>query len=165
MEPKSAPGAPWEGENSLGNSPGGPPEVHHDFFSAPEASGSDLGALRGGKIRISCCGPCFFRLREAPGSDFGAILARFWARCSKVFEAILRFMLRCVGGCSRCSSCWLASTFSVSSWRCGAHFAQGFSGIEPETRGENRRKTAGKLQETLPPQTAEAAARSADARL
>ena len=90
MEPKSASGAPWEGENSLGNSPGGPPEVHHDFFSAPEASGSDLGALRGGKIRISCCGPCFFRLREAPGSDFGAILARFWARFSKVFEAILR---------------------------------------------------------------------------
>ena len=75
MEPKSAPGLSWEGEISLGKPPGGPPEDHNDFFSAPEASGSDLGALREGKIRISCCGPCFFRLREAPGSDFGAILA------------------------------------------------------------------------------------------
>ena len=62
MEPKSASGAPWEGEISLGNSPGAPPEVHHEFFSAPEASGSDLGAPREGKIRIPCCGPC---LREA----------------------------------------------------------------------------------------------------
>ena len=46
MEPKSASGAPWEGEISLGNSPGAPPEVHHEFFSAPEASGSDSGAPR-----------------------------------------------------------------------------------------------------------------------
>ena len=90
MEAKSPSGPPWEGEISLGNSPGAPPELHHEFFSAPEASGSDLGALREGKIRISCCGPCFFGLREPPGSDFGAILARFWARFSKVFEAILR---------------------------------------------------------------------------
>ena len=89
MEPKSASGAPWEGEISLGNSPGAPPEVHHEFFSAPEASGSDLGALREGKIRISCCGPCFFRLREAPGIDFGAILARLWFDFGAVFEAIL----------------------------------------------------------------------------
>ena len=57
-----------------------------NFFSAPEASGSDLGALREGKKRISCCAPCFFRLREAPGSDFGAILARFW----NVFGAFLK---------------------------------------------------------------------------
>ena len=32
MEPKSASGAPWEGEISLGKSPGGPPELHHEFF-------------------------------------------------------------------------------------------------------------------------------------
>ena len=32
MEPKSASGAPWEGENSLGNFPGGSPEVHHEIF-------------------------------------------------------------------------------------------------------------------------------------
>ena len=89
MEPKSASGAPWEGEISLGNSPGGPPEVHHEFFSAPEASGSDLGAPREGKIRISCCAPCFFRLREAPGSDFGAILARCWLDFGAFFGAIL----------------------------------------------------------------------------
>ena len=77
MEPKSASGAFWEGEISLGNSPGGPPEVHHEFFSAPEASGSDLGAPREGKKRISCCGLWLFRSREAPGSDFGAILESF----------------------------------------------------------------------------------------
>ena len=78
MEPKSASGAPWEGEISLGNSPGGAPEDHNEFFSAPGASGSVLEALREGNIRISCCGPCFFRLREAPGSDFGAMLAGIW---------------------------------------------------------------------------------------
>ena len=60
-----------------------------NFFSAPEASGSDLGALREGKKRISCCGPFFFRLREAPGSDFGAILAGFWNVFWSDFEAIL----------------------------------------------------------------------------
>ena len=90
MEPKSASGAPWEGESSLGNSPGAPPEVHHDFFSAPEASGSDFGAPREAKKRISCCAPCFFRLREAPGSDFGVILGRFLDVFWNVFEAILK---------------------------------------------------------------------------
>ena len=74
MEPKSVSGAPWEGEISLGNSPGAPPEVHHEFFSAPEASGSDLGAPREGKIRSSCCAPCF----SASGRLRGAILAPFW---------------------------------------------------------------------------------------
>ena len=43
----------------------------------------------------------------------------------------------------------------------GPLFSQGFSGIEPESR----EKTAGKLGETLPALSAEAAARSADARL
>jgi len=103
----------------------------------------------------------FFGLREAPGSDFGAILARFWARCWKVFEAILRLLLRCVGGCSRCSSCWLASTFSVSSWRCASHV---FSGLLRDRAGKPREKRR-KTQEALPAQSAEAAARSAAARL
>ena len=48
-----------------------------NFFSAPEASGSDSGAHREGKTRISCCGLCFFRLREAPGSDLGPFLLEF----------------------------------------------------------------------------------------
>ena len=61
-----------------------------NFFSAPEASGSDSGALREGKIRISCCAPCFFRLREAPGSDFGAILARCWLEFGTFFYAMLK---------------------------------------------------------------------------
>ena len=74
MEPKSASGAPWEGEISLGNSPGAPPEVHHEFFSAPEASGSDLGAPREGKKRISFALLVF----SASGRLRGAILEPFW---------------------------------------------------------------------------------------
>ena len=86
MKPKSASGAPWEGEISLGNSPGAPPEVHHEFFSAPEASGSDSGAHREGQTRISCCGLCFFRLREAPGSDLGPFLLEFGSILERFLE-------------------------------------------------------------------------------
>ena len=56
---------------------------------------------------------------------------------------------------------WSALVSLVSSCRCGPEFSQGFSGIEPESR----EKTTGKLRETLPALSAEAAARSADARL
>ena len=48
MEPKSLPGPPWEGEISPGNFSGGLPEDNNEFFSAPRASGSVLGASRGG---------------------------------------------------------------------------------------------------------------------
>ena len=44
MEAKALPGTPWEGEISLGNSSGGPPEDNNEFFSAPGASGRVLGA-------------------------------------------------------------------------------------------------------------------------
>ena len=84
MEAKSASGAPWEGEISLGNSPGAPPEVHHEFFSAPEASGSDLGAPPGGQNKDFMLRSLFF----PPGSDFGAILARFLSVFGSLFEAI-----------------------------------------------------------------------------
>ena len=84
MEPKSASGAPWEGEISLGNSPGAPPEVHHEFFSAPEASGSGKGKQKGDFMLRSL----LFRLRGAPGSYFGAILARFGLEFEAAFEAI-----------------------------------------------------------------------------
>ena len=48
MEPKAAPGTPWEGEISLGNFSGGPPEDSNEFFSPPGGSGSALGISRGG---------------------------------------------------------------------------------------------------------------------
>ena len=40
MEPKALPGTPWEGEISLGNFSGAPPEDNNEFFSAPGASGA-----------------------------------------------------------------------------------------------------------------------------
>ena len=69
--------------------------------------------------------------------------------------------MRCVGGCSRCSSCWLASTFSVSSWRCASYV---FPRLLRDRAGKPRRNRT-KTQEALPAQSAEAAARSAAARL
>ena len=84
MEPKSASGAPWEGEISLGNSPGAPPEVHHEFCSAPEASGSDLGAPLGGQKKDFMLRSLFFPPPGGSGerfwSHFGSIWERFWER-------------------------------------------------------------------------------------
>ena len=42
----SGPGAPWEGEISLGNFSGGPPGDGNEFFPAPERFGSVLPASR-----------------------------------------------------------------------------------------------------------------------
>ena len=87
----------------------------------------------------------------------GSISARFWSVLWSDFEVNLRlrwglfsllFFSACVGS-------------FVFSCRCGPSFSQGFSGIEPESR----EKTAGTLGVTLPALSAEAAARSADARL
>ena len=33
MEPQAAPGTPWEGEISLGNFSGGPPEDNNELFA------------------------------------------------------------------------------------------------------------------------------------
>ena len=67
MEPKALPGTPWEGEISLGNFSGGPPEDNCDFFSAPGGSGSVLGASRGGSWSP-------LGAQEGPGS----LQERFW---------------------------------------------------------------------------------------
>ena len=48
MEPKALPGTPWEGEISLGNFSGGPPEDSNELFSPSGGSGSVLGISRGG---------------------------------------------------------------------------------------------------------------------
>ena len=68
MEPKALPGTPWEGEISLGNFSGGPPEDNNDFFSAPGASGSALGASRG-----ASSSPVGAQDPEASKSHFGTI--------------------------------------------------------------------------------------------
>ena len=85
MEAKAAPGTPWEGEISLGNFSGGPPEDSIEFLGAadasreppgkapgahlapkrvPEASGSEFGTQIGAKM-------------EPPGLIFGALFASF----------------------------------------------------------------------------------------
>ena len=40
MEPKALPGTPWEGEISLGNFSGGPPEDNNEFFFGPGPPGA-----------------------------------------------------------------------------------------------------------------------------
>ena len=62
MEAKALPGTPWEGEISLGNFSGGPPEDNNEFFfgpgglrelapkRAPEASKSHFGTIWGAKM-------------------------------------------------------------------------------------------------------------------
>ena len=70
MEPKALPGTPWEGEISLGNFSGGPPEDNNEFVPAPGGSGSVLGASRGGSW--SPVGAQ--EAPEASRSHFGTIL-------------------------------------------------------------------------------------------
>ena len=47
MEPTAVPGTPWEGEISLGNSSGGPPEDNNEFFFGPGGLRERLGSLPG----------------------------------------------------------------------------------------------------------------------
>ena len=87
MEPKSASGAPWEGEISLGNSPGGPPEVHHEFFFGSGGLRERFGSPPGGQNKDFMLRSLFCPL---PGSDFGAILARIWLHFGGFFGTILK---------------------------------------------------------------------------
>ena len=47
MEPRAAPGPPWEGEISLGNFSGGPPGDGNEFFSGPRALRKRFASLPG----------------------------------------------------------------------------------------------------------------------
>ena len=47
MEAKALPGTPWEGEISLGNFSGGPPEDNNEFFFGPAGPRERLGSLPG----------------------------------------------------------------------------------------------------------------------
>ena len=90
MEPKSASGAPWEGENSLGNSPGGPPEVHHEFFFGSGGLRERLGSPPGGQNSDLMLRSLFFPPPGGSGERFGAIFARDWLDFGTFFEAILK---------------------------------------------------------------------------
>ena len=73
MRPKALPGTPWEGEISLGNFSGGPPEDNNEFFSAPGPPGAfsePLGEAPGAKMAP---GGLHF------GSQTGAPSLHFWS--------------------------------------------------------------------------------------
>ena len=70
MEPKALPGTPWEGEISLGNFSGAPPEDNNEFFFGPGGLRERLGSLPGRLLEPS------WRPRGPPRLP-GAILAPF----------------------------------------------------------------------------------------
>ena len=53
MEPKALPGTPWEGEISLGNFSGGPPEDNNEFFFGPGGLRERFGSLPGSLLEPS----------------------------------------------------------------------------------------------------------------
>ena len=71
MEPKALPGTPWEGEISLGNFSGGPPEHNNEFVFGPGGLRERLGSLPGRLLEPT------WRPR-GPRRPPGAILAPFW---------------------------------------------------------------------------------------
>ena len=73
MEPKALPGTPWEGEISLGNFSGGPPEDNNEFFFGPGGLRERFGSLPGSLLEPS------WRPR-GPRRPPRAILAPFWER-------------------------------------------------------------------------------------
>ena len=83
MEPKSGSGAPWEGEISLGNFPGGAPEVHHEFFFGSGGLRERFGSPPGGQNKDFMLRSLFFPLPGRSGerfwSHFGSMLAQFWS--------------------------------------------------------------------------------------
>ena len=81
MEPKSASGAPWEGEISLGNSPGAPPEVHHEFFFGPGGLRERFGSPPGGQKKE-------FMLRSLTFSLPGGSGEPFWSHCGSMLGSI-----------------------------------------------------------------------------
>ena len=89
MEPKSAPGPSGEGEISLGRPPGGHPEDHNEFLFGSGGFRERFGRPPGRQNKDVMLRSLFFRLREAPGSDVGAILVRCWLNFGAAFEAIL----------------------------------------------------------------------------
>ena len=90
MEAKSASGPPREGEISLGNSPGAPPEVHHEFFFGSGGLRERFGSPPGGQNSDLMLRSLFFPPPGGSGERFGAIFARVWLDFGAFFGAILK---------------------------------------------------------------------------
>ena len=84
MEPKSASGAPWEGEISLGNSPGGPRKFPM-IFRPRRPPGAILEASGKAKKGFHVAVFVFF----ASGRLRGAILESFWLDFGSILEGFL----------------------------------------------------------------------------
>ena len=85
MEPKALPGTPWEGEISLGNFSGGPPEDNNDLFRSrepPGASSEPPGEAPGAQLAPK-------RAPEASKSHFGTIWGAKMEPRGLIFEAFL----------------------------------------------------------------------------
>ena len=85
MEPKAVPGTPWEGEISLGNFSGGPPEDNNEFFrprGPPGASWEPPGEAPGAQLAPK-------RAPEASKSHFGTIWGAKMEPRGLIFEACL----------------------------------------------------------------------------
>ena len=86
MEPKAAPGTPWEGEISLGNFSGGPPEDSNEFFfrprGAPGAFWESPGEAPGAHLAPK-------RAPEASRSHFGTIFGAKMEPRGFIFQAFL----------------------------------------------------------------------------
>ena len=152
MDPRSAPGALRSGPRGAKTAPRGAKSTPRAPQEPPERR--KKRSKKGHHLRLGSRGG----LREASGSPPGASGERFWSYLGSILASTSEGFCSTFR-CSRCCSSWLPSVSWVSSWRCGSHFSQGFSGMEPESR-EKKSKT----QDTLPAPSAEAAARSADAR-
>ena len=83
MEPKAAPGTPWEGEISLGNFSGGPPEDSNEFFFAPGGLRERFGNLPGRLLEPTWRprGP-----RRPPGAILAPFLEPKWSPEASFFK-------------------------------------------------------------------------------
>ena len=95
MEPKVLPGTPWEGEISLGNVSGGPPEDNNEFYfglrarlgSLPGSSWSPVGAQEGPRGFQE---PFWHNL----GSPEASVLELFWTRWGSILVTFAHCCLR-----------------------------------------------------------------------
>ena len=86
MEAKALPGTPWEGEISLGNSSGGPPEDNNEFFFGPGGLRERFGNIPGRLLEPSWRprGP-----RRPPGAILAPFLEPKWSPEASFFKLFL----------------------------------------------------------------------------
>ena len=86
MEPKALPGTPWEGEISLGNFSGGPPEDNNEFLGAADASREPPGKAPGAHLAPK-------KVPEASGSEFGTQIGAKMEPPGLIFGALVALSL------------------------------------------------------------------------